>query len=524
MPDRSSSLAQEHPPEKDAGAIRHAREDATGSVHENLEGAKGRRVYFRPERYGPDVLEPMTSVVLLRSADGAERRFPVRDISQSGVAFSGPACPPLEEDDLIDEVRVLADRHELYHGAAQVSSKRVEDGVEVYGLSFVGSLLDIDDLLRLADIQRWRASSAESQGVAGRPWFVAGHERFKSLVAELTLFCDDAERDLARLEDALPWHVVHGDSDAAARAALIELLDDRFVTPFLDYAARIDSELRSATRAEWKALKAYSLRHLDRHCMQAPSMLRARQKPFGYSGDFQVMRFIYGLYFEGRTLHAKAMNLAALRAPAAQAVRARKDAIKGQLHDLVTRQSAASRPLRIASVAAGPAQEVFEFLSDFDDFDTELDIVLVDQAKGALAFAYRRLKQLAATRGLERVRIAYLHDSVRRLIEAPRIFRSFGPFDAIVCAGLVDYLRPEVVVPLFRSYYESLAPGGEAFVGNMVPTNPTRWLMEHHMDWYLLYRTRDELREMGERAVPSAQLELLEDRTGINPFLRIKKT
>ncbi len=58
----------------------------------------------------------------------------------------------------------------------------------------------------------------------------------------------------------------------------------------------------------------------------------------------------------------------------------------------------------------------------------------------------------------------------------------------------------------------------------MVPENPSRWYMEHHLDWYLLYRSRAELLEMGIAAAPGASQQLLEEETGVNPFIEISRS
>jgi len=60
-------------------------------------------------------------------------------------------------------------------------------------------------------------------------------------------------------------------------------------------------------------------------------------------------------------------------------------------------------------------------------------------------------------------------------------------------------------------------------VANMVPENPSRWYMEHHLDWHLLYRTRAELMEMAASAAPGARLQLLEEESGVNPFVEISR-
>ena len=45
--------------------------------------------------------------------------------------------------------------------------------------------------------------------------------------------------------------------------------------------------------------------------------------------------------------------------------------------------------------------------------------------------------------------------------------------------------------------------------------------MEHLLDWHLIYRTRPELMAIGRRAAPDATIRLLEEETGINPFIEI---
>jgi len=74
-----------------------------------------------------------------------------------------------------------------------------------------------------------------------------------------------------------------------------------------------------------------------------------------------------------------------------------------------------------------------------------------------------------------------------------------------------------------RPVEAQLAPGGEALIANMVPENPSRWYMEHHLEWNLIYRTHADLLEMGARAAPHAKLQIREEESGINPFLEIAR-
>ena len=64
---------------------------------------------------------------------------------------------------------------------------------------------------------------------------------------------------------------------------------------------------------------------------------------------------------------------------------------------------------------------------------------------------------------------------------------------------------------------------GTVYIGNMVPSNPSRWIMEHHLDWYLLYRKHEEILDFAQEACPLSRHELLTEPAGVNPFVRITR-
>ena len=111
----------------------------------------------------------------------------------------------------------------------------------------------------------------------------------------------------------------------------------------------------------------------------------------------------------------------------------------------------------------------------------------------------------------------------RRLLEDADIFNGFGPFDAVICSGLYDYLRHPTAVKLTTHMHSYTRPGGHVYIGNMVPSNPSRWIMEHHLDWRLLYRTHDEILRFAGEACPNARHEILTEPAGVNPFVKITR-
>src|SRR3979409_1471553 len=173
-------------------------------------------------------------------------------------------------------------------------------------------------------------------------------------------------------------------------------------------------------------MRAFTRRHLHDFFMKAPWMHRAHFKPFGYPGDFEVMRFFYERNFEGVSLFGRAFNYATIQCKTAQAVCKRKDLVKRQLQRIIESRSGSEKPVRILSVAAGPAQELFELLRDLPDLTVPLDVELFEQDKSALAYAYGRLKPLVERRFPKQVRLTYLNESIKRLLRDRQIFAEFG--------------------------------------------------------------------------------------------------
>jgi extracellular factor (EF) 3-hydroxypalmitic acid methyl ester biosynthesis protein len=493
-------------------------------TYEELEGGQGREVFFRPHRHRSQDLTPLNARALVHG-DGAPIECAIRDVSQNGAGLEWPKGHPIGVGDRLDRIEVLFDEYRAYSGEARVGSVReMEGGHTVVGVSFGGgALLDIDDVLNLRDIRGWQGRDGLGLTLLRKPWAVRGHEQFKVLVSELALFLEDSEKQLAEMEAHLAWHMVHGEQQSPGRQALIQRLEGDFVQEVVRYVESIDAAVRGAPPGETAQLKQFSLRQLQDYLMQSPCLHRALHKPFGYPGDYEVMRFIYERQFEGATLFAKAIQLSFLHTKAPAAVRTRKDTMKRELRRLIDERRGSTKPVRILSVAAGPAQELLELLSELSGECPPIELVLFDQDKGALAYAYRRLKPVVDTRWAKRVQVLYLHDSIKRLLRDPKIFEEFGEFDAMFSIGLFDYLQASTAVVLSRNLFARVGEGGSLWIGNMTPDNPSRWLMEHHLDWYLIYRTREEMLEIGRKAAPEAMHQICEEATGVNPFLQLTR-
>lgn len=486
-------------------------------TYEELDGADGRSVFFRPHRYTPDELAPLRCSVSV-TIDGRRRDFPLLDVSQSGLAVAWPADLPLQKRQRL-AVTLRIDAYDAFRGDAHVGSIRDREADKLVGLSFHDFFLDIDELLHLRSVRAWSQKTGIT-ATTRRPWALEGGERFQARVGEMRLLLEDGRRQLDALEKELPWHMLRAEGNAVL-SSLVASLRAGFVGQVVQLGEQIDAAVRELPGAHGNAEAVeWSRRYLDDLFLESPACHRARFKPFGYPGDYEVMNFIYERWFEGPTLFSRAMCLAFTDMVAGRAVRYRKDLVKRQVRALLANRGGSTRPVRLLSIAAGSAQELFELLGEVEDLPVPLEVVLFEQDKNALTHSWRRLKSVVDARFPQQVRLTFLHDSIKRLLRDANLFGEFGKFDLIYSCGLFDYLAERTAVVLTRNLARSAHPGGQLLIANMVD-HPTRWFQEHHLDWHLIYRTRDELLDIGRRALPDAPIRLLEEETGANPFFEL---
>jgi hypothetical protein len=485
--------------------------------YEDFEGGEGRAVFFRPQRYTAADLAPLRGTVSV-TVDGTRRDCALLDVSQNGAAAAWPHGTPPRRGKQVHAV-LRFDGHEAFRGQVRVGSVRESASGTVLGLTFDNFLLDVDDILSLRSVRAWVEDTGGAR-VQDRPWGVEGGERFQARVAETRLLLEDSQARLDALEKQLPWHSAHGAPNPVL-AALERSLRASFVPEFLRLSDAIDAEIRTLPGAHRNPqAQAWCLRQMQDFIMMSPACHRARVKPFGYPGDYEVMNFIYERFFEGSSLFARAVGLAFSESICCKAVRFRKDLVKRQLKALLSRRAGSREPVRVLSIAAGPAQELYELFQEVDDVPAPLEVVLFEQDKNALAHAFRRLTPVVEARFPGRVRLLFLHDSIKRLLRDRSLFEPFGSFDLVYSCGLYDYLQQRTGVILTRHLASTTAPGGQLLVANMVD-HPGRVLQEIHLDWHLIYRTRDELLDLGREAVPGAQVRILEEESGVNPFFEL---
>ena len=121
-------------------------------------------------------------------------------------------------------------------------------------------------------------------------------------------------------------------------------------------------------------------------------------------------------------------------------------------------------------------------------------------------------------------KIEFIHMSVNSLLKSTANKSQSNiadQYDIIYCAGLFDYLSDRICSRLLRLFFKWVNPdGGRVLATNVHPANNALYLMEHILEWYLIYRDEKAMSAL----VPGVgKQHVFVDKTGINVFLEIEK-
>lgn len=483
---------------------------------------------IRPKRAKPRRLRPHRLRVdeLNLGSVTAEAEHPtagvlsgaVHDLSNHGMGLSvlGASADALLilAGDRLSGVSLRADGRLIHEGPGVVRRVEERDGSVLIGVELEGAGLDLSQVYshgaRRTLSDRWEKAHHAAQ----HPEISAP---FKAWVASLGGYLESVEAFLAKEERALAAE------DLATRQALeAELL--AIVAPDLAtkiFAGTADlGHLVEGLSEEQQALhRAYCHAHLGRFFARSPFMRRAQEKPLGYAGDYEMMNMLYRDHAEGADLFGKAMNLYATREAASRANINRIAYIGRKIEDTV--RACPGRRARIASIGSGPGREIAHLLETQPEIGPFLDVALIDQEERAIAYCERTLSRLAQQTG---ALVRVIPESVRRLVVGRALSLALGERDLVYSAGLFDYLSDRMFSALLATLYDALVPSAILAVGNVAVGNPSRFAMEYFLDWFLMYRSADELLALTGRLAQKPQVVRVESEPlGVNLFLVVQR-
>lgn len=457
------------------------------------------------------------TLVSFRNSQGESARGTLLRLDRSTVVFEvyNPYSI-VQLSEVLQELIIRRRDRKIYQGRAVVNN------LVNTGLMLLVSVTLVDPWKDLAGIL---GSQHEIRKEAERfvaDWSTTNMVRtgYQLVVGEIQSFFADLSRWLEQLD------INESNQDTAKPPAL----EDEFFQELLGPVALQTNEL--FTRFEEAAEevpsdevvqhKAYVQRCLHPLIMRAPFPYRAFYKPLGYAGDYLTVNMMLRDPRIGPTTYAEIINSLYLQTGPAKAHRNRIEVLTDLLTKGAVKANQKGKRFRVLNVGCGPAVELQNFLDRAEIGGC--DFTLVDFNLETLEYTQKIIDSLLRKHALD-VSVDYKQLSVHALLKSASSKETQAQescYDLIYCAGLFDYFSDKVCSRLIKLFFQWLRPAdGSVVVTNVHPRNSSSHMMEHLLEWYLVYRDESDMarlmRGLGKQRTFS-------DETGINVFLEIDKS
>ena len=476
-------------------------------AYEELPGAKGRRIFYRPERFA--ARDAFGSV--LPTVDIDDRSHVLDDLSMTGLSVVGADEGHVPGANVLVRLR-LGDAL-LHEGAARIRRVDATPAGSRMAMQMDSGYLDVPRLV--ARHQELMLERDLDRAIVPDDALVpAGYRRHLSdILFTFREFRTIADRTEARIR------ANGGDLEGPEAQDFLTRCEARLVPAwqaFWTAANALVEPIRHDADA-LAATKRYTERVLTPEMMGGAICRRSYEKPLGYPGDFQIMNQVYDWQRVGATLYDKLQHRLGLEIAACVATRAElvREAMDAEI------RRAPDRVTHITSLGCGSAREVIGYL-DASRIAGRASFTLIDQDQGALTYAYERTYPAVIRHGGQ-IDVQCLNASFIQLLRTGELFGKLPAQDLIYSVGLVDYFQARRARSFIAALYEHLMPGGLLIIGNMKNTDISCfWPMEFICDWTVVYRTADEMRALA-LGLEGAEIDVRDDSSGRVCMLYVRK-
>lgn len=481
-------------------------------AYEELSGGMGRKILFRPERYHAGSLFRDVKPIIEIGDDS----YLVRDLSMSGFLLVAPEGGRRFEKGGKIDFRLRLGESTAHEGSATVIRMEPHGSGAKIALQLTNGFINIPALLAL------------HEGSALEQLVDEGIQAEIDLVpSEYRQLCSDALFLLRRTQEILDRH----EKREKTRTSMLpgeevtDLFEARcekqFIASWNDIRRRGNEIVQPLMNNPpvMRAIKKFTETVLTRELVVAPTWKRAYEKPLGYPGDFELMKYFYSGKRHGETTYVRLLHHMVNIHPFSQSVPSRMMEIKKAIAHTVANTEVKDRPVRITNLGAGPAREVREYLSSHKP-ERPVHFSLIDQDEKALAYAYSQAFPYKVACG-DHVEVECKFASFGQMLKNPELLQEMAGQDLVYSAGLFDYLPTKIAQSLIRALYSCLNPGATLIVGNLKAPTDGIWSAEFVTDWSMIYRTKEDMEELVGGV--SHEYEVRLEPTGYTYLLYIKK-
>lgn len=212
------------------------------------------------------------------------------------------------------------------------------------------------------------------------------------------------------------------------------------------------------------------------------------EKPFGYPGDFKIIDDIY-LNQPHTVGFDRLWDNYFQQLSASKATRERKEDFKKIIFDFV--KQCKSENVRIMNLASGPVREIKELLEVEPNIFSKVTFDCYELDDNAISYAQKLLDSDKNVNFIKKnaIRLALKKDVKQEVI---------NEYDMIYSAGLFDYLDERIATRLIINLKKTLKKDGVMCISNYTDkhSNSSAYLMEWVAEWNLIYRNKEDFRQL----------------------------
>lgn len=460
-------------------------------------------------------LRPIDPVITFRNSQGDSVRGTLTNLQRRSLVMEiyNPYSI-VQISEVLSEVKVRSGEKIIYEGKGVVVSLLNTGLMAVVSVTLIDEWNDLNairgDLSKVgAESQRF-VEDWETRFCISRNYQVMISE-FRAFLSEVSRWADQAD-----MSAGLPR-----DTGGRIRSDIFDELAAPLMYKGSKYLLWLETEAGLVQADQAVAHRNFAQTALHPLLLRAPFVYRTFAKPLGYAGDYEMVNQILADPRQGNSTYFQIINAFFLKSAVAEAHRNRINILVEYLGRAAAVARKEGRQVRILNVGCGPAIEIQRFVEQ-DPNPESLAFTLLDFSEPTLSYTRECIANVCERTG-KKVDVEFVNESVHHLLKrATRRDDGLdnGVFDFVYCAGLFDYLSDKVCARLLQYFVNRTRPGGSVMVTNVHSSNPQKRVMEHLLEWHLIYRDEAGL----EAVLPELRegTKLFTDKTGVNIFAEFR--
>lgn len=301
-------------------------------------------------------------------------------------------------------------------------------------------------------------------------------------------------------------------STPEAEILLIQRFEERVIDDLNNFVARLNITMEAIASFDYDLYGEYLKECIGNYLLTSPQVIRMKDTPNGYHGDYETIKNYFSNYYEGKTLFGKLINKWVSMSECVQGHVNRIDFIYETLTNLYYNSNV--EPFKVFVLGSGPAEEITRFIKE-QICEREIIFTLMDMDAVGLTDFANRIQYFQKNK----IKFDYCNCNVLDFFK-DGLKNIDSVYDFTYCAGMLDYFSDKKSKEIVKMLYDKTKIGGTYLFTNVHISNHFRHFMRLATGWKLKHRSTKEFESFSPEGSNS---ETYLDSTGTNIIIYGKK-